>query len=741
MAKLLDNRGTTSNIFQIGSENAVKSADNALEVVSSQFPAERRDFRANTATFEGLVLPNALLNATDNRFIKNPISNGYELDNSEERVTISVDQATGTVESTNGFGIKQSGYVSNAILGFKAPASVSDMTITMPAGFNINYSDGRDVYDETSNPTGTGVLKSFNSVTDATYTVTVAPTGDDATVSCYVLYDDTAKELFYVNKDQLYYGIKVPTVADGYTVRRDSNGNEYYRLVDGSWVKHHIMRVASFDLTDGKTLENFEPCYPCDLLKLTDYLVADSGGSGGGGQKGVIRSMEIPASTAETTSIALDYACEDKNAMLVLIEHTVVPPSTYNISANGNTLTFTTPIPAGMRIDLRWFSNIEVIKVDVPLASDTEFMQGTSEVLAPNVKQVKTGLVTTDTNQTITSTKTYTAFQAKKSLTIDISTTPDAYQANDCIQVLDKNNNIMGWFAAAIAPASQSFQGGEIGEVCTIMDAKNKDGYQAGIRVNVPVEGTSGAYVACPIYDEAKSPSNAIVTKNKIANMVTTNTEQTVSATKTLTNPVAFKYKLPISKDETPETNQSYRLFNFVDANDNIVGLLDFTKETDGEVSLRLDTRNNTTWQGLSIVNKGVAGANYISIGNPPDSVNGAEAITAYWAIKNLTYVSLPTAANMVSITIGASGTEYTAPDDGWFAVYASGGQSNSCQLINTTTGIMISTPGITGFADASAFIPARKGETVLFRYTGTLSANTAWFRFYRGGTNNVIQS
>lgn len=454
MAKLLDNRGTTSNIFQIGSENAVKSADNALEVVSAQFPAERRDFRANTATFEGLVLPNALLNATDNRFTKNPISNGYELVYGDKRITVTVDQATGEVvvrdesagtlgklkadtgtftnlnlpnatlnaenntftknpvskgyvlsdegknstlsidqdtgmvESSSGLGIKNSGYVSNCILGFKAPASVSGMTITMPAGFNINYSDGRDLYDETNNPTGIGALKSYNSITDAAYTVTVAPTGEDETVSFYALYDDTAKELFYVSKDQLYYGIKVPTAEDGYIVRRDSNLNEYYRLVDGAWVKRHIMRVASFDLTDGKTLDNFEPCYPCDLLKLTDYLVADSGGSGGGSQQGVVRSMEIPASSQETTSIALDYACNDKNAMLVLVEHTVVPPSTYNISANGKTLTFSSAVPAGMRIDLRWFSNIEVIKVDVPLASDTEFMQGTSEVLAPTVKQV-----------------------------------------------------------------------------------------------------------------------------------------------------------------------------------------------------------------------------------------------------------------------------------------------------------------------------------------------------------------
>ena len=455
MAKMLDNRGTTSKIFQIGRETALKSTDDSLEVVSAQFPAERKDFRANIATFEGLVLPNALLNASDNRFSKNPISNGYELVYGDKRIvitveqatgevvvlsdeatgtlgklkadtatftnlnlpnatmnaenntfskdpiskgyvlsdegknsTLSIDQATGMVESSSGMGIKNSGYVSNCILGFKAPASVSGMTITMPAGFNINYSDGRDLYDEASNPGGIGALKSYNSITDTAYTVTVVPTGGDETISFYVLYDDTAKELFYVSKDQLYYGIKVPTVEDGYLVRRDSNGNNYYRLVDGAWVKRHIMRIASFDLTDGKTMDNFEPCYPCDLLKLTDYLVADSGGSGGGSQQAAVRSMEIPASGSETSSIALDYACYDKNAMLVLIEHTVVPPTTYELSANGKTLTFNTPIPAGMRIDLRWFSNIEVVRVDTPLASDAEFMQGTSDVLAPTVRQV-----------------------------------------------------------------------------------------------------------------------------------------------------------------------------------------------------------------------------------------------------------------------------------------------------------------------------------------------------------------
>ena len=146
---------------------------------------------------------------------------------------------------------------------------------------------------------------------------------------------------------------------------------------------------------------------------------------------------------------------------------------------------------------------------------------------------LKNNYVTLNTNQTIAVTKTYTVAQNKKSLTADISTTPDTYQANEVARVYDKNNNLMGIYHTNVVPAVLGIYN-DTGEVRCAMDVINKDDYQAGIRVNVPVEGTSGAYAACPTYDEDKSPGNAIVTKNKIANMVTTNTAQTITAKKLL---------------------------------------------------------------------------------------------------------------------------------------------------------------------------------------------------------------
>lgn len=124
--------------------------------------------------------------------------------------------------------------------------------------------------------------------------------------------------------------------------------------------------------------------------------------------------------------------------------------------------------------------------------------------------------VTTNTDQTITSVKTYTATQRKKSTTADISTTPDGYQANEVFRAYDKNNNVMGIYHTSVVPAASGVYG-NTGEVRCAMDVINKDGYQAGIRVNVPVEGTTGAYATAPNTPD-NAPANAITTKGYVQN-------------------------------------------------------------------------------------------------------------------------------------------------------------------------------------------------------------------------------
>ena len=156
------------------------------------------------------------------------------------------------------------------------------------------------------------------------------------------------------------------------------------------------------------------------------------------------------------------------------------------------------------------------------LASDEEFAAGTSTTSSPTVKQAKEKLVTTDTAQTITGVKVFTNEPRRKSKVIDITTQPEKYTANNGFKFVDKNDNIMGYLENAQKPD---------GEITTGIHARNKDGYQPRVSVCAPLSGTTGAYATAP-NTPANAPANAIVTKDKIANMVTTDTAQTITGFK-----------------------------------------------------------------------------------------------------------------------------------------------------------------------------------------------------------------
>lgn len=134
--------------------------------------------------------------------------------------------------------------------------------------------------------------------------------------------------------------------------------------------------------------------------------------------------------------------------------------------------------------------------------------------------------VTTNTNQTITGQKAFTTELRRKSTVIDITTQSEKYTANNGIKFVDKNNKIMGYLENSQQPD---------GKIKTGINARNKDGYQPNICVYAPLSGTTGAYATAPNTPD-NAPANAIVTKNKIANMVTTNTAQTISGVKTFSN-------------------------------------------------------------------------------------------------------------------------------------------------------------------------------------------------------------
>ena len=97
--------------------------------------------------------------------------------------------------------------------------------------------------------------------------------------------------------------------------------------------------------------------------------------------------------------------------------------------------------------------------------------------------------VTTNTAQTISVGKVFTAEQVRKSKVIDITIQPENYTANNAFRFSDKNGQISGYIENAQIAS---------GEITTGIHARNKDGYQSRVRVFVPLSGTTGAYAIAP---------------------------------------------------------------------------------------------------------------------------------------------------------------------------------------------------------------------------------------------------
>lgn len=89
------------------------------------------------------------------------------------------------------------------------------------------------------------------------------------------------------------------------------------------------------------------------------------------------------------------------------------------------------------------------------------------------------------------------------------------------------------------------------------------------------------------------------------------------------------------------------------------------------------------------------------------------------------------------TLTLGASGTQYTAPDDGWYTLRADGNSSYTHAFITNTSNGLCSgyTTGSNGNSNVHVFIPAKKGQTVKVEYSDITT--THWFRFvYAQKTN-----
>lgn len=85
-----------------------------------------------------------------------------------------------------------------------------------------------------------------------------------------------------------------------------------------------------------------------------------------------------------------------------------------------------------------------------------------------------------------------------------------------------------------------------------------------------------------------------------------------------------------------------------------------------------------------------------------------------------------------IDLTLGAGGTTYTAPADGYFTVNKAGTDGEWIMLLNATTGLNISNL-YPAALNARLFIPVAKGDSIQVNYTATGTTNMFRFIYANG--------
>ena len=86
-----------------------------------------------------------------------------------------------------------------------------------------------------------------------------------------------------------------------------------------------------------------------------------------------------------------------------------------------------------------------------------------------------------------------------------------------------------------------------------------------------------------------------------------------------------------------------------------------------------------------------------------------------------------------IDLTLGATGSTYTAPANGWFCFYAIKSTVGHIYLENTTTGFRVESRATINGTGCGCYIPARKNDIISCYYEG-VNSNPFWKFYYAEG-------
>lgn len=203
------------------------------------------------------------------------------------------------------------------------------------------------------------------------------------------------------------------------------------------------------------------------------------------------------------------------------------------------------------------------------------------------------------------------------------------------------------------------------------------------------------------------------------SNMVTTDTSQDINGVK------KFTYD-----------NHSF-IINQVDG---IVGLAEGNNGVNERSTLQLNNQDVSAWAVGAKSKDGYIYATSLTRndGNSNNAILDAGNLGSYVDGTTITYTNHKLSATggagmpsnkYIDLTLGASGSKYTAPENGWFVFSKkTNGANQYVTIANSSTGVSFSSQYATSEYDTFISVPVKKGDTVNLSYN--IGGNLRYFRF-----------
>ena len=221
---------------------------------------------------------------------------------------------------------------------------------------------------------------------------------------------------------------------------------------------------------------------------------------------------------------------------------------------------------------------------------------------------------------------------------------------------------------------------------------------------------------------EAPTPLEEVAKINEIIdNIVDLTSDQSISGVKTFTNmPISLSnaesldaggYTIRnIAADTTTAPSaQIYNYLRYRDANNLILGDVDFMRGTDGSQTTRIMARSAISGSEISAYFGVVSGV------DGTGSVNGSRTV-----LRSIGNLIMPSTTAYSTVTVKSSGSSYTAPDTGY--IFVSLGHSAASWVLGiSANGILTkgTTSAINNTNTVTAWLPVKKGDSYKVTYSG----------------------